>query len=123
MATTFNQSQNEEVQVMLKLENLLAAGDLVIQQQIKQLGQNLTSGIVYKLVTDNSLKLEKISKNFIWKCSFEGHCAKWQALLCVYERTHPLLMCVEIIEKSCSYWWVPRYNEQKQYTVTISTGQ
>lgn len=77
MATTFNQSQNEEVQVMLKLENLLAAGDLVIQQQIKQLGQNLTSGIVYKLVTENSLKLEKISKNFIWKCSFEGHCAKW----------------------------------------------
>lgn len=51
MATTFNQSQNEEVQVMLKLENLLAAGDLVIQQQIKQLGQSLTSGIVYKLVT------------------------------------------------------------------------
>lgn len=46
MATTFNQSQNEEVQVMLKLENLLAAGDLVIQQQIKQLGQNLTSGSV-----------------------------------------------------------------------------
>lgn len=45
---------------MLKLENLLAAGDLVIQ-----LGQNLTSGIVYKLVTENSLKLEKISKNFI----------------------------------------------------------
>lgn len=65
MATTFNQSQNEEVQVMLKLENLLAAGDLVIQQQIKQLGQNLTSGIVYKLVTENSLKIEKISKNFI----------------------------------------------------------
>lgn len=49
---------------MLKLENLLAAGDLVIQQQIK-LGQNLTSGIVYKLVTENSLKLEKNSKNFI----------------------------------------------------------
>lgn len=62
MATTFNQSQNEEVQVMLKLENLLAAGDLVIQQQIKQLGQNLTSGIVYKLVTENSLKLEKFPR-------------------------------------------------------------
>lgn len=64
MATTFNQSQNEEVQVMLKLENLLAAGDLVIQQQIKQLGQNLTSGIVYKLVTENSLNLEKKFQNF-----------------------------------------------------------
>lgn len=64
MATTFNQSQNEEVQVMLKLENLLAAGDLVIQQQIKQLGQSLTSGIVYKLVTENSLNLEKKFQNF-----------------------------------------------------------
>lgn len=62
MATTFNQSQNEEVQVMLKLENLLAAGDLVIQQQIKQLGQNLTSGIVYNLVTETGLDRNVLGK-------------------------------------------------------------
>lgn len=62
MATTFNQSQNEEVQVMLKLENLLAAGDLVIQQQVKQLGQNLTSGIVYNLVKETGLDWNVVGK-------------------------------------------------------------
>lgn len=62
MATTFNQSQNEEVQVMLKLENLLAAGDLVIQQQVKQLGQNLTSGIVYNLVKETGLNWNVVGK-------------------------------------------------------------
>lgn len=62
MATTFNQSQNEEVKVMLKLENLLAAGDLVIQQQVKQLGQNLTSGIVYNLVKETGLDWNVVGK-------------------------------------------------------------
>lgn len=62
MATTFNQSQNEEVKVMLKLENLLAAGDLVIQQQVKQLGQNLTSGIVYNLVKETGLNWNVVGK-------------------------------------------------------------
>lgn len=62
MATTFNQSQNEEVQVMLKLEYLLAAGDLVIQQQVKQLGQNLTSGIVYNLVKETGLDWNVVGK-------------------------------------------------------------
>lgn len=84
MATTFNQSQNEEVQVMLKLENLLAAGDLVIQQQIKQLGQNLTSGIVYKLVTENSLKLEKNFQEFYLKVFISGSlCKVTSIVMCV----------------------------------------
>lgn len=47
---------------MLKLENLLAAGDLVIQQQVKQLGQNLTSGIVYNLVKETGLDWNVVGK-------------------------------------------------------------
>lgn len=56
MATTFNQSQNEEVQVMLKLENLLAAGDLVIQQQIKP--------YIWHSVQTGYREQSKVRKNF-----------------------------------------------------------
>lgn len=56
MATTFNQSQNEEVQVMLKLENLLAAGDLVKTTR--------TEPYIWHSVQTGYREQSKVRKNF-----------------------------------------------------------